>query len=442
MTPILTNPLALFNLRETPYFQDALQASGRYPLSLFVGRHDAATVLLRKIMMSPGGTRQTIRGAVGVGKSTLAQYVKAEAAEQFKLLTVSAPVSLGSAATTDQVCAQILRSAVEALLLGAQTRGTDVAEAAPVRQASQLARIYQTTTGRSGGAGFFGASVSVGSSDTLVTPSAATPSVVIQSLLPELMVIARRDLHADGILLHLNNLDNISTDDAHRAATILRDIRDTALMIDGYHWLVVGTDDAVRTIVDAVPQLRSVFHRPAALAPLIEPELAALLDKRYEELRVDSTKPIHRPIDLDAVADLYRLYGGDLRATFEALDAAISHLLGTSINGPNAPLTLSDMAPFLTSWARVTAFESLDGRGLDDLTRLALTYTDTPFTRAMIQSDILHIKHDPIARDFITTLIRFGYIREHPERLKSGGRPAIQYVITGTTRLVAGIAYS
>lgn len=77
MTSIPTNPLALFNLRESPYFQDALQATGRYPLSLFVGRDDAAEILLKKIVMSPGGTRQTIGGSAGVGKSTLAQYVKA-----------------------------------------------------------------------------------------------------------------------------------------------------------------------------------------------------------------------------------------------------------------------------------------------------------------------------------------------------------------------------
>lgn len=57
LTSIPTNPLALFNLRESPYFQEALQATGRYPLSLFVGREEAAEILLKKIVMSPGGTR-------------------------------------------------------------------------------------------------------------------------------------------------------------------------------------------------------------------------------------------------------------------------------------------------------------------------------------------------------------------------------------------------
>jgi len=439
---IPTNPLALFNLRESPYFQDALQATSRYPLSLFVGREDAAEILLKKIVMSPGGTRQTIRGSAGVGKSTLAQYVKAQAAEHLGVLTVSAPASLGSAATTDQVCAQILRSVLEALLLGARAHGSEIDQSAPFREASQLARIYQTTTGRSGGGGAFGMSASVGSSDTLVTPSAATPSVVIQDLLPPLMDIARNELGAKGILLHLNNLDNLSPEQSDRAAVMLRDIRDTALMIDGYHWLVVGTDDAVRTIVDGVPQLRSVFHKPPALMPLTEPELAALLDKRYDELRADPVQPINRPIEPEAVTDLYRLYSGDLRATFEALDAAISKLLGTGINGANAPLSLGDMAPFLTGWTRETARDQIGESGLDYLTRIALTYGDTPFTRAMAQLDVLHIKNTASMREFINRLIRFGYIRAHSEQLAGRGRPAVQYVITGAARLVAGIAYT
>lgn len=443
MTPIPSNPLALFNLRETPYFQESLQASGRYPLSWFVGREDAAGALLKKIEMSPGGTRQTIRGPTGVGKSTLAQYVKAEAAKRFDVLTVSAPASLGSAITADQICAQILRRVLDALFLGAKSRGIDVEGAPAVRQASQLVRIYQTTTGRSGGVGALGVSASAGSADTLVTPSAASPSIVIQDLLPPLMDIARKEIGAKGILLHLNNLDNIPPDQADRAGVVLRDIRDTALMIDGYHWLVVGTDDAVRTIVDDSQQLRSVFHKPPALAPLTVAELAALLDKRYSELRADPTRPVKRPVDPDAVTDVYRLYGGDLRGTFEALDAAISELLGTSVNGVYAPLSLGDMAPFLTAWTRNGAKSQLEESGLDDLTNVALAYDDKPFTRSMVQRDILHTTNNATGTAFINRLLHFGYLRQHKELLQGAkGRPASQYVITGAARLVAGIAYT
>jgi hypothetical protein len=72
LTSIPTNPLSLFNLRESPYFQDALQAAGRYPLSLFVGREDAAEILLRLIRF--GYIRAHSEQLAGRGRPA-AQYV-------------------------------------------------------------------------------------------------------------------------------------------------------------------------------------------------------------------------------------------------------------------------------------------------------------------------------------------------------------------------------
>jgi len=37
------------------------------------------------------------------------------------------------------------------------------------------------------------------------------------------------------VLLHLNNLENLSEVDAERAADVLRGIRDQALLLDGLH---------------------------------------------------------------------------------------------------------------------------------------------------------------------------------------------------------------
>jgi hypothetical protein len=436
---VLTNPLALFNLKESPYFQDALQSDGRYPISLFVGREDAAEKHLRKIMMNPGGTRQTIRGKPGIGKSTLAQYVKTEAAKQFNLLTVSAPISLSAAADADQVCAQILRAVIEALLLGAEKNGTDVSQAHAIREASQLVRVYQVTTGVGGGASAFGFGGNISTSDTLVTPPAAKPSIVIPSLLPALMEIATKQLKANGILLHLNNLENLSEEDAARAATILRDIRDTVLMKPHYHWLVVGTEDAVMTVVDSVTQLRTHFERPPALKPLTDAEVAALLDKRYTALRADQDKPFRHPIEAEAVSVIYTIYGGDLRAAFAAMDAAITQRLGTSAKGAKEALTLDDVLPFLIGWTTEAATTHLGDVGVAHLIAIAKKYGTEPFTRGKMQ-EVTALKNDVTARDFLATLLQLGYIGQHSE-LRSGGRgrPASQYVITGPTRLLSAV---
>ncbi len=64
---------------------------------------------------------------------------------------------------------------------------------------------------------------------------------------------------ARGIVLHLNNLENLTDADASRAADLLRGIRDQALLHDGLQLIVVGTADAVRTVVQSHTQIRSVF---------------------------------------------------------------------------------------------------------------------------------------------------------------------------------------
>jgi hypothetical protein len=69
----------LFNLRDTPYFQEALRPGkgARYPVEWFVARDSEAERLSRTILGHAGSSRQSIRGSAGVGKSTLAQRVKA-----------------------------------------------------------------------------------------------------------------------------------------------------------------------------------------------------------------------------------------------------------------------------------------------------------------------------------------------------------------------------
>ena len=88
-------------------------------------------------------------------------------------------------------------------------------------------------------------SVSAGRSASLNTPGAARPSILVAQLLQGLMRVAREALHARGILVHVNNLENLSDSDATRAGAIFRDLRDPCLLADGYHWVVVGTSDAL-----------------------------------------------------------------------------------------------------------------------------------------------------------------------------------------------------
>jgi hypothetical protein len=433
------NAWRLFNLRESPFFQEPLQAGTRYPLSLFVGRAADTDRLLNKITRSPGSSRQTVRGAVGVGKSTLAQHVKAEILQD-GILSTPAPVSVGSALTLDQLCALVLRSVLDALISttpqkpGVQRR---LEKAPAIQRASQLVRIYQETAVQGGGVSVVGFGGSISRTTTLVTPSTATPSLVIHGLLQELIGSARELLGAQAILVHFNNLENLTEANAERAAALLRDIRDLCFMVDGFHWLIVGTEDAVRTVIDAQPQLATVFSTPPALAPLTEQELLELLRRRYTALRSDTSRAARAPAEPEAVAALYQLFRGDLRGTFTALDEATGELLGIGAGGPEAPLTLEDMTPFLVRRYSQMAVE----RQVQTTTlhKLVHRYGDKPFALRAVRDEVLKTRNNSIARRFIEELLRYGYIIEYPERLQSGGRPATQYAIAGAARLASAL---
>lgn len=437
------NAWRLFNLRESPFFQEPLQADTRYPMSLFVGRTTDTDRLLGKIERSPGSSRQTIRGAVGVGKSTLAQHIKAEVAATGILSTPTA-VSVSSALTVDQLCALALRSVLDALLGGAPSQAAlrrKIESAEAVHQASQMVRVYQATTGSSGGLSVMGFGGSAGRTTTLVTPSTATPSLVIQGLLRELARLAREALGKKAILVHLNNLENLTESNAERAAQLMRDIRDICFMIDGYHWLVVGTDEAVRAVIDAQPQLATVFSTPPALAPLTRAEFLELLRRRYAALRVEENRPARPPVEPEAASALYELFDGDLRGSLAALDEATGELLGFGAAGSDASLTLNDMMPFLVRWYARRAEERLGKSSVALLQKLAQRHADRPFTLRAVRDGIMKGRNSAAARRFLEELLCFGYVTEHPERLQSGGRPAAQYLIAGAAKLATSLGW-
>jgi nitrogenase subunit NifH len=96
--------------------------------------------------------RQSIRGSAGVGKSTLAQRVKALLASA-RLYSTPDAVALGHADGADEVCVRILSYVYETLLAAAQENGALAAleKDETVQSTRQLVRVFRETTGLSGG---------------------------------------------------------------------------------------------------------------------------------------------------------------------------------------------------------------------------------------------------------------------------------------------------
>jgi len=427
----------LFNLRDTPYFQEALRPGegARYPVDWFVGRDPEAERLARTILGHAGSSRQSVRGSIGVGKSTLAQRVKALLASE-RIYSTPDAVALGHADGADEVCIRILSYVYETILSVAQERGAlgSLEENEAVQSTRQLVRVFRETTGFGGGVtvSLLGG-VSGSRSTSRNTPGAAKPSILVAELLRGMMRLARERLHARGILVHVNNLENLSDADAARAGAIFRDIRDPCLLADGYHWLIVGTGDALSAVVDAHAQLRSIFSLALALEPLKPNQLLQLLERRYRALALDAAKSTHDPVAPKAVHALYALFHGDLRGTLAALDEAAHGLLGYG-KRPDASLTLKDIQPFLHHRYEADARARLTRTQIDALALLARRAKPAGFS-VKDAAAIWKNERSRAAR-IIAELQKAGYVIPL-ERISSEerGRPATAYALSGSALL-------
>jgi hypothetical protein len=284
----LPNLWGLYNLRSSPYFQATLRSDTEAtPLGLFVGRERERQLLLTTIG-STRSSRQAVAGRPGIGKTTLVQAVKADAQEA-AYWTSSEIMSLGSEGSSEDLLGRLLHGAYDAVLASFPAASGPAVEAA-----QQLVRSFRLR-----GGGFSASAFGFGAGGTQTEGVSTPPSALVLDgprVLRDLLAYAQAQ-GAQGLVLHLNNLENLSEADADRAADLLRSIRDQALLLDGLHLIVVGTTDAVRTVVQTHTQIRSVFSDPQVLQPLELKDVQKLLANRYAALQLGPEQPWRSPVE-------------------------------------------------------------------------------------------------------------------------------------------------
>jgi hypothetical protein len=403
----LPNLWGLYNLRSSPFFQATLRADSQAtPLRLFVGRQRERQLLLTTIGSS-ASSRQAVAGRPGIGKTTLVQTVKADAqVEGYWSSDEIIPINAEGA--SEHLLGQLLSGVYDAVLANCPT-----AAGPEVDAAQQLVRSIRLR-----GGGFtvsaFGFGAGGSQSESLATPPGALlldgPRVMRDLLRYAIGQGAR------GIVLHLNNLENLSEADASRAADLLRGIRDQALLHDGLHLIVVGT--------------RSVFSNPLVLEPLGLGDVEQLLANRYAALQLDQSRPWHSPVETAVVQRLYELFRGDLRGMLKALEDGITALLGlTSAGAEVAPVGLEDLLLTLLQRNQAELQEQLGDTAWERL--LAWAQVDAAAVQTQAQLAELWQVKQPSVSQTLQQLIEAGAVEALPRR----GREAIQYLMTGNARL-------
>lgn len=302
---------AAYGLASDPFFQAELRSdpTALYPISLHVGRDAELRLILRQLGGSPS-TRVLIEGEAGLGKTSLANKVKAELSP--RMHSHAEPVRITAETSALSFTADVLRVVLRIRTLLDLPGGDFWTMAARIVEGEDTV-----------GAGFTLGVVGVQYQGGRIAPEA--PSGTLHGMLEEALA---RTAHDTGkpLLIHVNNLENLAEPDALRAARLLRDLRDTFLVPDA-HWMFVGSSGVEETVFRRYDQVGGIFPAAVVLEPLSADEVAELLRRRYRHLSLGGASPVP-PVEPEVAARLYGLYMGDLRNFLRLLGDACAVALG------------------------------------------------------------------------------------------------------------------
>lgn len=427
--PSLPTSWNLYNLTSSPFFQGTLESGDQSlrPLSLFVGRTAELARLRAKVHgAGHGSSRQAVAGVPGVGKTTLVQELKASLLQDGYLTTDELiPVLAGE--TTESLFGRVLASLYDIILVNRpQSHGSQA-----MQDAQLLVRAAKFGSG-GGSLSILGIGGGMTKGTTVVTPK----EILFDGprIMRDLMVLVRGS-DARGVVLHLNNLENLSEADTKAAGEVLRSLRDIMLMHDGLHYIVVGTTDAINAAVNHHVQVRSVFDT-LMLEPMAVADVHRMLEERYAYLRADPERPIIAPVTAEAVEQFYALFRGDLRGLLKALDDGVGQLIGLAGLESDSdvaavrPLTLDELSPVLQHrYSAQLATVAERGR-VEQLTTWGRSDPASSHTQKSLQQ-LWGISQGSVSAALMQ-LTALGYVMPLP---RTSGQP-MQYVLSGVSRLI------
>jgi hypothetical protein len=432
MLPQLPTVWRVYNLRGSPFFQETLQhGHDRRTLDLFVGR-DAELRQLHEYIRGRDSSRQAVAGPSGIGKTTLVQRLKfAALAEGYFTRDDLVPFLAGD--TPESFFARALSEVFAIILANRPQSGGHEA----MQEAEQTVRAIRLSTGGAslsllGAGGGFSRGVSL-----------STPKDILvhgPHILANMLAMVRDSGESRGVVLHLNNLENLSGSDLQRAATTLQSLRDILLMLDGLHVVLVGTTDAVHHVVNANAQVRNVFRAPLVLESLALPQVCDLLSARYDKWRLDESFPARAPVEQEVIERLWSVFRGDLRGLLKALDDGVEECIGLRVvpageGSVVAPVALGELGAVLQHRYTAVMREELEAGRIDQLEAWVTSAPDEPHTQKALMSTwelsqgaVSNAVNEFIARGYVLALAR-------------GRNQATQYLLTGKSRVIAGLVH-
>ncbi|MFL5576679.1 MAG: AAA family ATPase [Gemmatimonadaceae bacterium] len=435
-TPI-ASPWTPYGLSDDPFFQAPLAPSddAARPITLFVGREEEVQLLGGQVVGS-SSSRAIIQGPAGVGKTSFVNRLKVALAEQ-GVLTHEQPVRIRAGMSPRQFCAEVLRVLLQiratqapapglarntAKLASKEARGED----AFWRRVGHLVEGEDTTAG---GVTFGVPAANIG----VQKERGRIPAEVDELSLDAELAQAVAYLSAGGkrhVLLHVDNLENLSGVDAAAAASLVQNLRDSFLT-DHSHWLFVGTDNIEQWIFRTTEQVGGIIPFAVDLEPLPAEAIAEVLHRRYQHLR--RGRNLTPPIEPAVAAALYERYHGDLRNFLRLLSRAVQH---HAITSPGRPLGAGELVALMAPryWP-----DLVKRIGEPDARHLAVIYAEKLYDAEFRVADAVQAigtMTQPAASKLVRRLLAAGVITQS----RVDGKSVYYRLRTGDLTIALGLS--
>jgi hypothetical protein len=235
---------------------------------------------------------------------------------------------------------------------------------------------------------------------------------------------------AQGVVLHINNFENLSGDkEIQSTAHILRDLRDFFLT-PHLHTIFVGTDDTLTTILTKYQQVRSILPFPEPLPALLPEDVTELIQRRYDYLQLPDREFIP-PIEIKTAGYVYELFHGDLRGMLRSLEDAAVTLAGLGKDHPIEPIGFELITQLLQPMY-IERFKSIVSEPLFKKFMILKELGLSMFTQTDL-SDLWAVSVQRVSQ-LLPELERLGYIQS----IGRDGRSR-QYRLSGVGRLSLGL---
>jgi hypothetical protein len=417
----LGSPWAPYGLWDDPFFQQPLQPTDSEeaprPITLFVGRDAELTLVANQIL---GGTtsRAILEGDAGVGKTSFVSRLKTVLGEHGVLMHAD-PVRVRPGMTAQQFVAEVLKvllqiwatvNAHEGSALQ-KVRRAAKREAAMDQESAFWRRVGRLIQGEDSIAAGVNVAMLGAQREHVRIPAEVSDVSLFGELAEAFAYLSRRGERK--VLIHVNNLENLTLQQAEEAARLVQQVRD-CFLFDYSHWLFVGTTGITDNVFRASEQVRGIIPFTIALNPLAPEEVAELLKRRYQHLRQGQT--LIPPITAADGATLYRRYHGQLRAFLSLLSHAVQRHAGSA---PGTPLTVPDVVTLMAPTLRA---EKLVARiGVADTEALRKTTAGRPYDAEIRVTDIetaLGVNQAAASR-LVQRLVQAGVLRKTRTQGKS-----------------------